>query len=99
MSRTLLRASHTLLKTELFVGDVAMNQFFAYSVDVRFALIWLPFGVRPSKDCVTITDARLLRATFGVLKLETARDNVTGAHIIRDCRWWTAIEGPVTAQP
>jgi hypothetical protein len=70
---------------------MAMNQFFPYAVDVKFAPMWLPFGVRPSKDGVTITDAGLFSATFGFLKLETSRANVTGAHITRDYRWWTAI--------
>lgn len=68
-----------------------MNQFFPYSVDVRFAPIWLPFGVRPSKDGVTITDDGFFKATFGFLRLETAIDNVTGAHITRSYRWWTAV--------
>jgi hypothetical protein len=68
-----------------------MNQFFPYSVDLKFAPMWLPFGVHPSRDGVTITEAGLFKATFGFLKLETARDNVTGAHITRDYRWWTAI--------
>ena len=68
-----------------------MNQFFPYKVDMKFAPIWLPFGVRPSKDGVTITAEGLFKATFGFLRLETARDNVTGAHVTRDYRWWTAI--------
>ena len=68
-----------------------MNQFFRYSVDVKFAPMWLPFGVRPSKDGVTITDDSRFLATFGFLRLETPLGNVTGAHITRDYRWWTAI--------
>jgi hypothetical protein len=28
--------------------------------------------------------------TFGVLQLETQLDNVAGAHITRNYRWWTA---------
>ena len=29
-------------------------------------------------------------ATFGFFRVNTTRDNVTGAHITRDYRWWTA---------
>jgi hypothetical protein len=68
-----------------------VNQFFPYAVDMKFAPIWLAFGVRPSKDGVTITDDGRFKATFGFLRLETSRDNVTGAHITRDYRWWTAV--------
>ncbi len=68
-----------------------MSQFFPYAVDMNFAPIWLPFGVRPSKDWVTITDDGRFRATFGFLRLETPLDNVTGAHITRGYRWWTAV--------
>jgi hypothetical protein len=68
-----------------------MSQRFTYAVDMKFALMWLPFGVRPSRDGVTITDDGLFKTTFGFLRLETPLDNVTGAHITRDYRWWTAI--------
>jgi hypothetical protein len=30
-------------------------------------------------------------ATFGVVSLRTPIDNVDGAHITRDYRWWTAV--------
>jgi len=66
-------------------------QFFPYSVDMRFAPIWIFFGLRPSKDGVTITDAVRFRATFGFLHLETPLDNVTGAHVTGEYRWWTAV--------
>ena len=39
---------------------------------------------------MTITDDGQLRATFGLLRLETPFDNVAGAHITRNYRWWTA---------
>jgi hypothetical protein len=39
---------------------------------------------------VHLGDDRLV-ATFGVLRLETPLDNVSGAHLTRDYRWWTAI--------
>jgi hypothetical protein len=70
-----------------------VNQFFPYAVDKKFFPLWLPFGVRPSKDGVTITDDGLFKATFGFLRLETYLQNVTGAHITKDYRWWTAV-GP-----
>ncbi len=30
-------------------------------------------------------------ATFGFSRLETPLDNIDGAHVTRDYRWWTAI--------
>lgn len=68
-----------------------MAEFFPYAVDYRFAPFWAPFGVRPKKDGVTITDGGHLSATFGLIKLTTPLDNVDGAHITRDYRWWTSI--------
>ena len=68
-----------------------MSQWFPYEVDLKFAPLWLPFGVRPSKDGVTLTDDGLFQATFGFLRVETPLDNVTGAHVTRAYRWWTAI--------
>jgi hypothetical protein len=68
-----------------------MSQLFKYEVDKKFAPMWVPFGVRPWKDGVTITDDGLFRATFGLLRLETPLDNVIGAHITRGYRWWTAV--------
>lgn len=67
-----------------------MGQLFTYAVDMKFAPMWAPFGVRPWRDGVTLTDDRFL-ATFGFLRLETPIDNVIGAHITRGYRWWTAI--------
>jgi hypothetical protein len=63
---------------------------YRYSFDARLIGFWGPFGVRPSKDGVTLTDDGRLQATFGLIKLETALTNVTGAHITRGYRWWTA---------
>lgn len=68
-----------------------MNRLFRYAFDVKFAPMWLPFGVRPSRDGVTITDDGLFKASFGFIRVETPLSNVTGAHITRDYRWWTAI--------
>jgi hypothetical protein len=71
------------------IGE-SMAEFFAYAVDRRLAPFWLPFGVRPSKDGVTITDEGTFRATFGFFKVETPLTNIDGAHVTRNYRWWTA---------
>ena len=68
----------------------AVGERFAYAVDKRLAPFWLPFGVRPSKDGVTITDDGLFRATFGFMRIETPLSNIDAAHITRNYRWWTA---------
>jgi hypothetical protein len=67
-----------------------MSTLYRYSFDKRLLALWGVFGVRPAKDGVTLTDDGRLRATFGLLKLETRLENVTGAHITRKYRWWTA---------
>jgi hypothetical protein len=71
----------------------SVSRFFPYASDLKFAPMWVVFGVRPSKDGVTITDDGLFKAKFGILHLKTPLDNVNGAHITRDYRWWTAV-GP-----
>lgn len=68
-----------------------MAKTFRYQVDYRFLPMWAAFGVRPWKDGVTLTDDGGLRATFGLLRLETPLDNVDGAHVTRGYRWWTAV--------
>ena len=66
-----------------------MNEgFFPYRFDKRLALMWLPFGARPGRDGVTVTD-EVVRATFGWLKLETPRSNVLGGHTTGPYRWHT----------
>ena len=67
-----------------------MAEFFAYAVDRRLAPFWLPFGVRPSRDGVTITDEGTFRATLGFFRVETPLTNIEGAHVTRNYRWWTA---------
>ncbi len=67
-----------------------MAEFFAYAVDRRLAPFWLPFGVRPTKDGVTITDEGTFRATFGFFRVETPLTNIDGARVTRNYRWWTA---------
>ena len=70
-------------------GPVARR--FPYAVDYRFLPLWAAFGVRPWKDGVTLTDDGTLRATFGLLQVETGLGNVDGAHVTRGYRWWTAV--------
>ena len=67
-----------------------MAEFFAFAVDKRLAPFWLPFGLRPDRDGVTVTDDGSFLATFGFLKLETALTNIDEAHVTRNYRWWTA---------
>jgi hypothetical protein len=64
---------------------------YRYSLDNRLIVFWAPFGVRRKKDGVTLTDDGRLVAKFGFLKLETSLGNVSGAHITRNYRWWTAV--------
>ena len=67
-----------------------MAAFYRYSFDKRLILFWGVFAVKPARDGVTISDDGRLRATFGLLKVETPLENVDGAHITRHYRWWTA---------
>ena len=67
-----------------------MTTFYPYSFDKRLVIFWGVFGVLPAKDGVSLTDDGGLRATFGLLKLETPLENIDGAHITRNYRWWTA---------
>ena len=70
------------------VGTV--TQHFGYAIDKRYLPVLLPFLLRPGTDGVTLTDGSGLVATFGVFKIATPLANVTGAHITRNYRWWTA---------
>ena len=63
-----------------------MSEVFRYAIDPKLA----PFGVRPSKDGVTLTDDGRLIATFGWLRVETPLTNIEDAHITTGYRWWTA---------
>jgi hypothetical protein len=63
---------------------------FRYAFDKRLAAFWLPFGVRPSRDGVTLTDDDRFLATFGWVRIETPLANVDDAHVTRGYRWWTA---------
>jgi hypothetical protein len=67
-----------------------MTEHFGYAIDNRYLPVLLPFGLRRTKDGVTLTDDGSFLATFGLFKLSTPRANITGAHITRHYRWWTA---------
>jgi hypothetical protein len=68
-----------------------MDQYFGYAVERRFLPLLLPLGFRAGTDGVTVTGAGTLEVKFGLLSLRTPLDNIEGAHITRDYRWWTAI--------
>ena len=68
-----------------------MSKHFRYAIDTRFAPFWLSFGVRPSKDGVTLTDDGRFVATYGIVRIETPIENIDGAHATSGYRWWTAI--------
>jgi hypothetical protein len=68
-----------------------VSNVFLYAIDKKLAPMWIPFGVRPWKDGVTLTDTGKFVATYGLLRLETQLDNISGAHITRGYRWWTAV--------
>jgi hypothetical protein len=63
---------------------------FSYAIDKRYLPVLLPFLLRPTTDGVTLTEQSALVATFGFFKISTPLSNVTGAHITRNYRWWTA---------
>jgi len=65
------------------------ESFFTYDVDPKLKPFWFPFGFKPDRDGVRISDDTFT-ATFGRYRIETPRSNVDGAHITRDYRWWTA---------
>jgi hypothetical protein len=68
-----------------------VSQVFQYAIDKKFVPLLLPFGVRPWRDGVTLTDDGRFVATYGFMRLETQLTNVHGAHITSGYRWWTAI--------
>ena len=62
---------------------------FRYAIDKRCLPVLLLMLLRPSHDGVAMTDDGFV-ATFGLVKIATSRANITGAHITRNYRWWTA---------
>ena len=71
------------------MGDDS-RQVYPYQVDRRYLPALLLFGFRPGHDSIRLDDDSLT-ATFGFIKLRTDRDNISGAHITRNYRWWTAV--------
>ena len=63
---------------------------FGYAIDKRYLPVLLPFLLRPATDGVMLTEQGALVATFGFFKISTPLSNVTGSHITRNYRWWTA---------
>jgi hypothetical protein len=70
---------------------VGVTEHYGYAIDRRYLPVLVPFLLRPAKDGVTLTDQGTLVASFGLVKIETPRSNVTGAHVTRDYRWWTSV--------
>ncbi|MDP9332474.1 MAG: hypothetical protein M3Q30_04055 [Actinomycetota bacterium] len=68
-----------------------MSEVFRYAIDKRFFPLLLSFGLRPSKDGVTLTDDGRFVATYGFVRLETHLSNIDTAHVTSGYRWWTAV--------
>jgi hypothetical protein len=66
-----------------------MTQHFGYAVDRWYLPVLLPFGFKRDRDGVTLT-SDAFEATLGFFRVTTAPDNITGAHVTRGYRWWTA---------
>jgi hypothetical protein len=70
---------------------MSMTRQFRYAIDNWYLPLILPFGLRPKRDGVTLDDDDgSFVATFGFVSVTTTLGNITGAHITRDYRWWTA---------
>jgi hypothetical protein len=67
-----------------------MTRKFPYAIDKWYLPVILPFGLKPKTDGVTLTDGGGFVATFGFFTIATPLTNITGAHITRNYRWWTA---------
>jgi hypothetical protein len=67
-----------------------MTRVFPYDADWRLAPFWLPLGVNPRNDAVTLTDDGRFVAKFGFIRVETPLTNIADAHVTRGYRWWTA---------
>jgi hypothetical protein len=66
-----------------------MTQNFGYAIDPLYLPVLLPFGLKRDRDGVTLTDDAF-EATLGFFSVTTTLGNITGAHITRNYRWWTA---------
>lgn len=67
-----------------------MARFFRYRIDKWYLPLILPFGLKRNTDGVTLTDDATFIASFGFVKVTTPLSNITGAHVTRNYRWWTA---------
>jgi hypothetical protein len=67
-----------------------MTRQFRYAIDNRYLPLILPFGLRRKRDGVTLGDDGSFMATFGFFSVATSLDNISGAHVTRGYRWWTA---------
>ncbi|HVB07292.1 MAG TPA: hypothetical protein VNF07_13700 [Acidimicrobiales bacterium] len=67
-----------------------MAEHFGFRIDPRYWPVLAPFGLRPRRDGVTLTEEGALEARLGFVRLATPLSNVTGAHVTRNYRWWTA---------
>jgi len=65
-------------------------RFFRYRIDKWYLPLILPFGLKRNTDGVTLTDDATFIASFGFVKVTTPLSNITGAHVTRNYRWWTA---------
>jgi len=57
-----------------------MAEFFTFAVDKRLAPFWLPFGFRPGRDGVTITDDGTFLASSGAGRLQPPRPQPLHPH-------------------
>jgi hypothetical protein len=89
MEGSAAKAGSVALMHDKGIGPI-MSRRFAYAIDKLYLPLLVPFGLRGSKDGVTLTDEGSLLATFGFFKIKTPLANVTEAHITRNYRWWTA---------
>jgi hypothetical protein len=67
-----------------------VTEHYGYAIDKRYLPVLVPLLLRPKSDGVTLSDEGAFVATFGLVKITTPRANITGAHITRHYRWWTA---------
>ena len=69
------RATPPFMAADTYAGDELpggrVSAFFPYAADFKLAPFWLPFGVRPSKDGVTVTGDSRFVATYGFRRVET----------------------------
>lgn len=71
-------------------GLTPATRIFPYAIEKWYLPLILPFGFKPKRDGVTLTDGGGFVATFGFFTIATPLTNVTGAHITRSYRWSTA---------